>query len=92
MSKCIFVAMVLAAGAMTTMMPDPASARDTGPYGDSRARCRYFSEPIPFLPGDLLARPALSPGTVYWNKRKGRSEFYRAYLGSSGLSRCLAGF
>jgi hypothetical protein len=88
MSKSIFVAMVLAAGAMSTMLPDPASARDTGPYGDSRARCGYFAQPAPFRPGELLARPAFSAGVAYWNKRKGQPEFYRAYLGRSSNTRC----
>jgi hypothetical protein len=92
MPKCIFVAMVLAAGAMSAMLPDPASARDTGPYGDSRARCRYFAQPIPFSPRDLLARPALSFEIVHWDKRLGRAKLYQGYPGHSSTTRCLAGF
>jgi hypothetical protein len=93
MGRPMIVAMILAAGA-AGLMPDAASARETGPFGDWRASCRMFQMAVPLNMGARPLRPAMESGVAYRNKREGTVEFYHFYwpVRHSAQSRCLAGF
>jgi len=92
MRRRILVAMILAAGA-AGLMPDAASARQTGPFGDWRASCRMFQVAVPLNMSARPLRPAMESGVVYRNKREGTVELYHGYWGRhSPQTRCLAGF
>jgi hypothetical protein len=92
MAKRIACALALAASA-AALMPDAASARQTGPFGDWRASCRMFQVAVPLNMGMRPLRPAMASGVVYRNKREGTVELYHGYWGRhSAQTRCLAGF
>ena len=91
--KNAVVALVVAAGAAATLLPDRAIARDGGFFGNARARCSFFAQPVPL---HLRERPAVLAryaGVALWDKREGGPRFpYHYQVRHNRDSRCLAGF
>jgi hypothetical protein len=93
MSKRILVAMAVAAGA-AALLPQPASARDTGVFGDARVRCGYFAQQESQYVREPRARLPRYAGAVYRDKRQhGQVHIRHGYWGThTAYSRCIAGF
>ena len=72
---------ILLTATAASMLAQPAAARDTGLFGDTRSRCASFvrSAWSPYRP-QIMAYPQMPRWSVYWDKQTGREESFRGTL------------